>query len=49
MEKEIPKIFWKYYDLYRRGIITIKDYSLLTGFSKNSLSEYLREISANER
>lgn len=48
MEGSIPKIFWKYYDLYRRRVITIEDYSLLTGLSKNRLSEYLHEISANE-
>ena len=40
----IPKIFWKYYDLYRRKQISIDEYQKLTGISKEELLEYLNEV-----
>jgi len=42
--KEPPKIFWKFYDLYRRGQITIEEYRNLSGLPTNILSLYLRNI-----
>ncbi len=42
---EIPKIFWKYYDLYRRKVITLEVFSLKTGISKDRILIYLEEIS----
>lgn len=42
----IPKIFWKYYDLYRRNRITLNEYSLFTKISKETLLIYLQEVSA---
>ena len=42
--EEPPIIFWKYYDLYRRGMITINDFVSLSGISTSLLSIYLRII-----
>ncbi len=39
--EEIPKIFWKYYDLYRRNKITLDDYTRETNLSASVLQEYL--------
>jgi len=41
---EIPMIFWKYYDQYRRKLISIDVFSTLTKLSKKELRRYLREI-----
>jgi len=43
-EKEPPKVFWQYYDLYRRGKITIDEYRNLSGISALLLSIYLNRI-----
>lgn len=40
-DEDIPKIFWKYYDLYRRKIITIDEYVGQTGLSGDMLRKYL--------
>ena len=38
---EIPKSFWKYYDLYRREIITLKEFSSSSGLPEKELLKYL--------
>jgi len=43
-EKELPKVFWQYYDLYRRGKITIDEYRSFSGISAPLLSIYLSSI-----
>ena len=43
----IPKIFWAYYDLFRRKQITIAEFSKKTGLSKQELHSFLQEISEN--
>ena len=42
---EIPKIFWKYYDLFRRKVITLKEFSSLSNLSEEELSDYLEVLS----
>ena len=41
---DIPMVFWKYYDQYRRKLITLDDFSKLTELPKRELRRYLREI-----
>ena len=38
---KIPNIFWKYYDLYRRKKITLKQFSDLSGLSEPKIMQYL--------
>ena len=38
---EIPNIFLKYYDLYRRKKITLKQFSDLSGLSESKIVRYL--------
>ena len=40
---DIPKIFWKYYDLYRRKKITLTQYSENTGLSISAIEGFIRE------
>ena len=40
---DIPKVFWKYFDLYRRKKITLNQYSENTGLSIPVIEEFLRE------
>ena len=40
--QDIPKIFWKYYDLYRRKIITIKQFSELSNLSIKQIKTFLQ-------
>ena len=40
---DIPKIFWKYFDLYRRKKITLAQYSENTGLSIAAIEEFLSE------
>lgn len=44
LQSNIPKIFWKYYDLYRRKMLSIDDFSSKTGLSVESLQIILLEI-----
>ena len=44
LEKEPPKVFWQYYDLYRRGKITIDEFRSLSGISVSLLSTHLCSI-----
>ena len=41
--EEIPKIFWRLFDLYRRKEITLAQYSEKTGLSILTLKKFLRE------
>lgn len=41
---DIPKIFWKYYDVYRRRMITFAEFVTLTGIKGKVLNEYLMFI-----
>jgi len=36
----IPKIFWKYYDLFRRQKITLREYAYKTGLSTSEILKY---------
>ena len=46
---EIPKIFWKYYDLYRRKQLTINEYATKTGLLKETIECFLQEILKNSK
>jgi len=41
---DFPKIFWKYFDLYRRKKLTLDRYAELTGIPKKDLRLYLELI-----
>lgn len=41
---EIPKKFWKYYDLYRRGKMTVEEFSKQSGLAVIDLLFYLSLI-----
>ena len=41
---EIPKIFWKYYDSYRRGIIDFNNFAAKSGLSPTILKQCLSQI-----
>lgn len=41
---EPPKVFWKYYDLYRRKRISLKEYAAATGLSAFAIRHYLKNI-----
>lgn len=41
---EIPKTFWKYYDLYRRNKITLLEFSSLACLSIADIQLFLEEI-----
>lgn len=43
-DDEIPKIFWKYYDLYRRKKMTIQEYGENTGLQIENIRYYLMQI-----
>lgn len=42
--KEPPKIFWKYYDLYRRKRISLSEYASATGLSAFAIRHYLKNV-----
>lgn len=44
---DIPKIFWKYYDMYRRRVISFAEFVALTGIKASVLNEYLSFIVKN--
>ena len=44
---EIPKIFWAYYDLFRRKEIDISQFSKKTSLSETEISRILKEIAKN--
>lgn len=39
---DIPPIFWKYYDLYRRGKIDLLQFAELSDISERTLNIYLK-------
>lgn len=43
-ENDIPKVFWKYFDLYRRQRITIEEYAQQTNLSEEDILFYLSII-----
>mgnify|MGYP001042222529 FL=1 len=47
--KDIPKIFWKYYDLYRRHKITLSQYSESSGLQTWEIKNYLKAIEEEQR
>lgn len=44
ISENIPKIFWKYYDLYRRNQITTIQYIEKTGLTASEIKHFLNEI-----
>lgn len=46
---ETPKVFWKYFDLYRRKQITIQEYSNLSGLSKREIALFLKELAVDKK
>lgn len=42
--KDIPKAFWKYYDLFRRNQLSIVNFSRLSGLSESDIQFYLAHI-----
>lgn len=45
----MPKIFWKFYDLYRRKQLTIEEYASKTGLTKEEIECFLQEILENSK
>ena len=41
---EAPKSFWKYYDDYRRGLITLNVFSAKAGLSELTILHFLEEL-----
>ena len=39
-----PKVFWKYYDLYRRKRISLSEYAAATGLSTFAIRHFLKNI-----
>ena len=44
---EIPKIFWAYFDLFRRKQLNLDQFSEKTKLSKKEIQRILKEISKN--
>lgn len=41
---EPPKVFWKYYDLYRRKRISLSEYAAATGLSAFAIRHFLKDV-----
>ena len=41
---EPPKVFWKYYDSYRRKKITLSEYTIATSIPTTAIQNYLKNI-----
>ena len=41
---EPPKVFWKYYDLYRRKRISLSEYAAATGVSAFAIRHFLKNV-----
>ncbi len=41
---EPPKVFWKYYDLYRRKRISLSEYAAATGLSTFAIRHFLKNV-----
>ena len=39
-----PKVFWKYYDLYRRKRISLSEYAAATGLSAFAIQRFLKNV-----
>ena len=39
-----PKVFWKYYDLYRRKRISLSEYAAATGLSAFAIRHFLKNV-----
>lgn len=39
-----PKVFWKYYDLYRRKRISLSEYTAATGLSAFAIRHFLKNV-----
>ena len=39
-----PKVFWKYYDLYRRKRISLSEYAAATGLSAFAIRLFLKNV-----
>lgn len=47
MKKKIaspPKVFWKYYDLYRRKQISLAEFSRLSGLSEKAIQAFIKTL-----
>lgn len=42
--EEPPKIFWKYYDSYRRKKNTLSEYTIATSIPTSAIQNYLKNI-----
>lgn len=45
---DAPKVFWKYYDLFRRNKISMSIFVSLTGIPQKVLSKYIQNIMQEE-
>lgn len=41
---DIPKVFWKYYDLYRRNQISLEEFSIKADLTKDEILYYLSAL-----
>ena len=41
---EIPKSFWKYYDLFRRKQISLEDFSRMSKLTEEEILAYLKRL-----
>ena len=48
-EFEAPKSFWKYYDLYRRKLLSLSEYSILSCISEKDLKMLLWALSFSQK
>ena len=44
MVMDIPKVFWQYYDLYRREEISLEEYSAKADLPKDEIIHYLSVV-----
>lgn len=48
-EIEIPKVFWKYYDQYRRNKLNLVNFSEKANLSTDQILTFLKEINKIEK
>lgn len=41
---DIPKIFWKYFDSFRRGKLSLSDFSQMSGIKEQTLLDLLQKL-----
>jgi len=44
LNTNIPKVFWKYFDLFRRGKLSLSEYSILSELSEQELVRLLTSL-----